>query len=209
MSTAEKSLNRIFGRVVNFQNGLNLPEEFNNETYDNNYHKRVQKAKNLLFDIISQYYNIPKDADIILNKITKERDKINFSRSRVVLLVVYKFYGKELPKPRNINFKRNNQNIEQNHGIKRYYNFNSKNELDNSILKNVRELVGYQCYDEEHICRKILAKRLLIGFTPNIRNKERIDNVIENRIQSKCELYNKDRDTVVREAFCTHFNIKI
>jgi len=93
--------------------------------------------------------------------------------------------------------------------IGQYYNFDPNNKLDQLILRKVRESEKNYNKSIEYSCRRILAKRFKSRCDLNRLNVTKIDNEIENRIQSKCELYNKDRDAVVREAFLVHFNIKM
>jgi hypothetical protein len=97
------------------------------------------------------------------------------------------------------------------HGLEKYFTPNPNNEVDIEIVRRIEELSASfsdPLARAESICRKILAKRLNTGLSSDSKNIK-LDTVIENRIESRCKLYQKTRNEIVRELFCVHFNIKV
>jgi hypothetical protein len=110
----------------------------------------------------------------------------------------------------NNRIKLEREKLRDKRGLERYFSPDPNNEIDRGIVKKIEELtVNYSdsLARAESQCRKILAKRLNTGLSSDSKNIK-LDTVIENRIESRCKLYKKTRNEIVRELFCVNFNIK-
>jgi hypothetical protein len=91
-------------------------------------------------------------------------------------------------------------------GIERYFIPDPNNPIDQEIVHRVKNNIVNPIMEERR-CRKILARRLSIGFRKESKTIK-LDPVIETRIDTRCKLRYKTRNELVRELFCIEFNIK-
>lgn len=102
--------------------------------------------------------------------------------------------------------KQEREYLRDKQGIERYFIPDPNNTIDQEIVHRVKNN-NVSPIIEERRCRKILARRLSIGFRKESKTIK-LDPVIETRIETRCKLHYKTRDEIVRELFCTEFNLK-
>lgn len=206
---------------LRYGHAVDMPQEFIDAIKDPSLEEQCKKAQQLLIHILGDYFNIQKEIQTVYQKITDESIDTSISKTRIVRCIVWKYYGHEPPqqnqwflnreKNRKMNekFEEEQKFYQDNHGIERYYTPDSDNPLDQEIVKRVKELNATNTISqEEQICRRILAKQLRIDFRCNTKNRERVDELIDTRIKIRYMKHKKERNEVVREAFCVAFNIK-
>jgi len=91
-------------------------------------------------------------------------------------------------------------------GVERYFTPDPDNPIDLEIVCKLKDN-DTSPIAEERRCRKILARRLSIGFRSESKTIK-LDPVIETRIETRCKLHYRTRNEMVRELFCIEFNIK-